>query len=403
MKQPASAWIILLATLMIQALVAMALITLPVVAPVVAQAIEVPTTYVGLYVAAVYIAAMFATILGGSFVKRWGAMRLSQIGLVITAIGMALCAIPSPGVMAVGALLIGLGYGPITPASSHVLIRTTPADRMSLVFSIKQTGVPLGGMMAGLLVPSFEALFGWQAAFIIVAIVCVACAVAVNPLQRALDDDREPSVKPSLIKSLVQPIKLVWSQTSLRILAAVSFMFAITQLSLVTYLVAFLYEDLGWGLVAAGLALTVTQAAGVGGRVFWGWVADNWLGSGYMLISIAVLFFGATALVPWLSSETNLWLLYLLLAIMGATAIGWNGVYLAEVARQAPEGQAGVATGGTLGFTFLGVLCGPPLFGVAAARFDSYGNAFALLTIPAFIIIVLLWVSRKRWKTREPT
>lgn len=401
MKQPASVWIILLATLMIQALVAMALITLPVVAPVVALAIELPTTYVGLYVAVVYVAAMFATILGGSFVKRWGAIRLSQIGLVITAIGMALCAIPSPSVMAVGALLIGLGYGPITPASSHVLIRTTPSERMSLVFSIKQTGVPLGGMLAGLLVPSFEMLLGWQVAFIIVALLCVACAVAVNPLQRQLDDDRDPSVKPSLIKSLVQPIKLVLSQPPLRILAAVSFMFAITQLSLITYLVAFLFEDLGWGLVAAGLALTVSQAAGVGGRVLWGWMADNWLGSGYMLISIAGLFFVATAMVPWLSSDTNPWLLYILLALMGATAIGWNGVYLAEVARQAPAGQAGLATGGTLGFTFLGVLCGPPLFGVAAARLDSYGDAFALLTLPALVIIVLLWVSRARWKTRQ--
>jgi predicted MFS family arabinose efflux permease len=266
------------------------------------------------------------------------------------------------------------------------------------VFSIKQTGVPIGGMLAGLLVPSFEVLMGWQAAFVIVALFCVICALMVNPLRAQIDDDRDPSVRPSLIKSLVEPIKLVWASASLRILAAISFMFAITQLSLTTYLVAFLFEDLGWGLVAAGLALTVAQAAGVGGRVLWGWIADNWLGSAYMLIAIAALLLGGAAFFPWLSSDTNIWLLYGLLMVMGATAIGWNGVYLAEVARQAPKGQAGMATGGTLGFTFLGVLCGPPLFGVAAAQFGSYGHAYALLMIPALVILVLLWISRQRWR-----
>ncbi|UOD50470.1 MFS transporter [Orrella daihaiensis] len=397
MKQTASAWIILVATLMIQALVAMALITLPVVAPVVSDAIGVSTTYVGFYVAIVYVAAMISTIMGGSFVKRWGALRLSQVSLLFTATGLVLCALPWPATIVIGALMIGLGYGPVTPASSHLLIKTTPPERMSLVFSIKQTGVPVGGMLAGLLVPSMEILMGWQAAFVMVALFCVLCALAVSPLRLQLDEDRNPAIRPSLIKSFVEPIKLVLGQASLRILAAVSFLFAITQLSLTTYLVTFLYEDLGWGLVAAGLALTVSQAAGVGGRILWGWMADNWLGSGFMLIGIAGLLFGGAALVPWLTIDTPTLWLYLLLMLLGATAIGWNGVYLAEVARQAPSGLAGMATGGTLGFTFLGVLCGPPLFGVAASRLGSYGDAYALLMIPAFVIAVLLWVSRKRW------
>lgn len=377
----------------------MGLITLPVVAPVVAESVGVATTYVGVYVAFVYLAAMISSILGGSFVKRWGALRLSQISLLSTTIGLILCAIPHPMVMAIGALFIGMGYGPVTPASSHLLIKTTPPERLSLVFSIKQTGVPVGGMLAGLIVPSLEVLMGWQAAFVMVALLAISCALLVNPLRESLDDDRDPTVRPSLIKSFVQPIKLVCSQKPLRILAAISFMFAITQLSLTTYLVTFLYEDLGWGLVAAGVALTVAQAAGVGGRILWGWVADNWLGSGYMLIGVAgILGLGAVAM-PWMTAEGPVWFLYLVLIALGATAIGWNGVFLAEVARQAPPGQAGMATGGSLGFTFLGVLCGPPLFGVAAARLHSYGEAYALLAIPATVILVLLWVSRRRWQT----
>ncbi|MFO7747370.1 MAG: MFS transporter [Orrella sp.] len=398
MTQPARPWIILTATLTIQALVAMALITLPVVAPVVAQSIGVSATYVGFYVGAVYLAAMFASILGGSAVKRWGAMQVSQVCLLFSATGLLLCAIPHPVPMVIGALFIGIGYGPVTPASSHLLVKTTPPERLSLVFSIKQTGVPVGGMLAGMLVPQLEMVLNWQWAFVFVAIVCVICAISVNPLRRPLDTDRDPSVKPSLIKSLAQPVKLVWSDKALRTLAGVSFLYAITQLSLTTYLVTFLYEDLGWALVAGGLALAVSQAAGVGGRILWGWIADNWLGSGTMLMIVAALLALSALAVAFFTPETpHIWL-YLVLIVFGATAIGWNGVFLAEVARQAPQGQAGLATGGTLGFTFLGVLCGPPLFGVAASNLQSYGLSYALLILPAALILVLLWRSRQRWQ-----
>ena len=376
----------------------MGLITLPVVAPVVAKAIGVSTTYVGFYVAIVYLAAMFATILGGSAVKRWGALRLSQIALLSSATGLMLCAIPHPVPIAIGAFFIGLGYGPVTPASSHLLIKTTPPERLSLVFSIKQTGVPVGGALAGVLVPQLEMLFNWQWAFVSIGVVCVLFAFLVNPLRQTLDTDRDPAFRTSIAKSLVDPVKLVWSQKALRTLAGVSFLFAITQLSLTTYLVTFLYEDLGWALVAGGLALAVAQGAGIAGRVLWGWVADNWLGSGYMLMIVAGLLAASALAGVFFTPDTpHIWL-YIVLAVFGATAIGWNGVFLAEVARQAPAGQAGLATGGTLGFTFLGVLCGPPLFGVAASNIGSYGLSYALLIIPAGLILWLLWRSRHRWR-----
>src|SRR3546814_14031498 len=91
------------------------------------------------------------------------------------------------GSMAIGAVLIGLGYGPITPASSHLLARSTPAHRMSFVFSVKQTGVPLGGVLAGMLVPGLAGLIGWQGAFLIIATITLLCAVAIQPLCAELD------------------------------------------------------------------------------------------------------------------------------------------------------------------------------------------------------------------------
>jgi predicted MFS family arabinose efflux permease len=281
----------------------------------------------------------------------------------------------------------------VTPASSHLLARTTTPATLSLVFSLKQTGVPLGGVLAGAIVPGLMLLTNWQAALLLVALACVACTALAQPLRRTMDADRDAS-RPLQLGHLTQPIRLVLAHRGLSLLATCSFFFSITQLSLVTYLVSYLYDSLAYGLVAAGFALSVTQGAGMGGRVFWGYVADRFLGARRMLAALGALMALASLATALLEPAMPVLLVWAVLAVFGASAIGWNGVYLAEVARQAPPGQASVATGGTLAFTFLGVVLGPPLFGAFSGLFDSYRAGFAVLAVPTLACCVLL-VRRK--------
>lgn len=373
------AWWTLGVTLAIQALVSMAVITVPVLAPALGAALSVSPALVGVYIAMVYGAAMLASLSGGAVVARFGAIRVSQMSLVLCATGLAVGTLPSVVAVAAGALLVGLGYGPVTPASSHLLARSTPAHRMSLVFSLKQTGVPLGGVLAGALVPLLLG-WGWQAALLCVAVANLACAVVAQPLRRELDADRDAR-KPFVIGHLATPVRLVLSHPELRRLAGCSFVFSIAQLSLTTYLVTYLNATLGYSLVTAGLALSVAQFAGVGGRIAWGYVADRWLGARRMLTLLTVLMTLsalATALVP---AGTAPALVLLVLVVYGMSAIGWNGVYLAEVARQAPAGQASLATGGSLAFTFFGVVLGPPVFGALAGLTGSYRAGFGAVAL----------------------
>jgi predicted MFS family arabinose efflux permease len=372
----------------------MALITVPVMAPVLTQAIGISAAWLGIYVGVVYAAAMFASLGSGAVVARYGAIRVSQTGLLLCAAGLACSALGSAPAMALGAVLIGLGYGPITPASSHLLALTTPADRMSLVFSIKQTGVPLGGVLAGALVPALLAL-GWRGALLVVAAANLVCALLAQPLREALDADRAPQ-RPLALGSLTQPIRMVLTNPALRVLAGCSFLFSIAQLSLTTYLVTYLNETLAYSLVAAGLALAVTQTGGVVGRVLWGYVSDNWLGALRMLAALAALVSVSALLTAGLRAGTPALLVLALLAVFGASAIGWNGVYLAEVARQAPPGQASVATGGTLAITFLGVVMGPPAFGALSGAAGDYRTGFVAVALALLACLLLLLRSLRK-------
>ncbi len=390
MSSTPSASIVLAATLTVQSLVAMALLTLPVVAPSVAESLGISAAYVGLYIALAYAGAMTASLLAGGAVRRFGAIRSSQIGLLLCGAGVAICTIESPVAMAIGAVMVGMGYGPITPSSSHLLVKSTPAHRMSLVFSIKQTGVPLGGVLAGVIVPSLAEMTSWQWAFLAVAAANVVCAFAIQPLCATLDADKDRKQRISFGNGLAGPLKLVFSQRSLTVLAAVSFLFSIAQLSLTTYLVTFLHEDLGMGLIVAGFILAVAQTAGVAGRLLWGYVADRFLGPSNMLAVLAILIAVCGIATALLQYTDSMLLLIVVLSVFGSSAVGWNGVYLAEVARQAPKGQASVATGGTLAMTFLGVVIGPPLFGLVAGSFGSYSLAYATLILPAGLCLWLL-------------
>lgn len=381
-------WQPLAVTLAIQSLVAMALISVPVIAPVIAQALGISSTYVGIYVGVVYAAAMVASLSAGAAVARFGAIRVSQAGLLLCAAGLALSALGSVPALAAGAVLVGLGYGPVTPASSHLLARTTPADRMSLVFSIKQTGVPLGGVLAGALVPPLLVL-GWRGALLAVAAATIACIFVAQPLRATLDADRQPQ-RPLVPGNLAQPIRMVLAHPPLRLLAGCSFLFSIAQLSLTTYLVTYLHETLAYGLVAAGLALSVSQAAGVFGRVLWGYVSDRWLGARRTLTALAALVGVCALATAGLQASMPALLVLAVLALFGASAIGWNGVYLAEVAREAPPGQASVATGGTLAITFLGVVAGPPAFGALAGAAGSYRIGFIAVALALVVCLVAL-------------
>ncbi len=381
-------------TLAVQMLGAMALLTVPVLAPAAARDVGLPAAYVGLYIALAYGASMLSSLACGDLIRRLGAIRVSQLCLLLCAGGSLLAAGGTLGFFAASALCMGMGYGPMTPASSHVLARTTSAKAMSLVFSVKQTGVPLGGAVAGALVPALVLGMGWRLALAAVAAACLLVALLAQPIRETLDADREPRRRIHF-GSLAGPLRVVLGTPEVRRLAIMSLVYSSLQLCLVTYLVTYLTGSVGYSLVQAGFMMSAAQAAGVGARIGWGALADRtrnpvgvlaFIGCGMAVGALATGAFERTS-PPLLVAAVCAW--------FGATAISWNGVYLAEVARRAPQGRAVEATGGSLAFTYFGVLVSPPLFGLAAEHGAGFGVAFTFLALPAVACAAWVWLSHR--------
>lgn len=382
-------------TLAVQTLVALAVYSAPVMAPVAGPDLGVPATWVGYYIAIVYVGSMFGSVLAGGLVARYGPIRISQAALALCLAGLA-CTAASTflPLVAVGAFLVGLGYGPVTPASSQILVRATPPSLISFTFSLKQTGVPLGGALAGALVPTLILAAGWRWAAVAIGAACFAGALLVQPTRERYDTPRNASA-PISLRSTFAPLGFVFRDSRIAEMALVSFVFGGVQITLVAYLVTFLTESFAMSLVLAGFVMSASQAASVVGRIAWGLVADRWFTRRAML-GLLGAGMGLCALTTvWASPAWPLWLLFVFATVFGTTAVGWNGVFLAEVARLAPPGKTGEATGGCMFFTFFGVVVSPPLFSQALAFGGSYAGAYAVFGVPALLTGLWLLMVRR--------
>ena len=107
--------------------------------------------WVGIYFSLTSFFALFAQMGCGSFIVRYGPLRMSQVALVMLALG-TICMSDGAKLMFLLSAVIGGGGAAIsTPASSQLLGRWSPPKLAPLVFSIKQTAVPAGLLLGGAL------------------------------------------------------------------------------------------------------------------------------------------------------------------------------------------------------------------------------------------------------------
>lgn len=232
-------------------------------------------------------------------------------------------------------------------------------------------------MAAGLVAPPVAAAIGWQAALLLVAVAALAVAAVEQPMRARLEDDRDPSAP--LVRLPPDGLSTVIRQAPLRRLSLTAFCFSGIQLCVMGFLVVLLVDELGVDPVTAGMVLAGVQASGVVGRILWGLVADR-LGDGLkVLAGLGLAMMGASAAVAMLSAGMPLALMVVLNLLLGLTAVGWNGVFLAEVARLSPPGRIGAITGSAMCVTFMGVMVAPAAFTMLHGLLGSYAGGYGLL------------------------
>ncbi|HKF71570.1 MAG TPA: MFS transporter [Stellaceae bacterium] len=373
---------------------------MPVIAPTLTAAAGVPPENIGALSSIISLGTLWFLASGHVLLPRWGAVRVLQVGSVLGAVGVLVGLTGSWPAMMAAALLLGLAYGPAPPAGSDILMRHSPRSRRALIFSTKQAGAPFGSAVAGLVLPGLVAAAGWRWALVVTAVVSAASAFMVEPWRREIDSERQPAGGSLLlellsIRTAILPFRVIASSRPLLWLAGTGFSFACVQGCIFSFYVTYLNAGLGLSLTAAGTAFALLQAIGMVARIAMGFLADR-LGSGVQ----ALIYLGlGSCLASVLAAALGLdlpWPAVLAIsAVVGLIGVSWNGVFLAEVARLAPEGRVSEVTSGTILLTFLGYVVAPAAFTAAIPVIGGYGACFlAIAGLPLISVAVLLRVKR---------
>jgi MFS family permease len=375
-------WLLALsATLLAQSVSSFMGQCLPVVAPLLTRSVGIAPERIGNLSSITAAGSVLFLAFGSPILARFGPVRSLQAG--------ALCAVVAIGIAATGywpalmlaALMLGLGYGPTPPSGSRILAATAPPAHRTLIFSVKQAGAPAGGALAGLIIAPIALRYGWPAALILAMAVGCLSAIAIAPLRRMMDVERDPtrSIHPRAIFSLTNlraPLDALNSAPGMLTITALALSFALCQGVLFSFTVTYLTER-GMPLAEAGFAYACMQGAGVFARVFLGFLADR---TGKPAANLTVQAFIAAACVlayAELPDDASLAMVATLATAAGFFACSWNGIYMAEIARLAPPKRIADATSGSTLVVFLGYVAGPSLF-AAAVPYWGWHTPFAI-------------------------
>lgn len=371
-----------------QTFVAIGRVMPAVLAPVILLDLHYDPAWVGVYFGIIACAALLAQMGCGSFIVRYGPLRMSQAALVMLVFGMAISVEGSLLAFAISAIIGGGGAAVSTPTSSQLLGKVSPPRMAPLVFSIKQTAVPAGLLFGGALGPLLANELGWRGTTLAIGAACLGFVFMLQPLRARFDRDRVPTRRFRLA-DLKSTITSVVAAQELRSLSFACFAFNGIQATFTAYFVIYL-THLGYSLVMAGFIFSTAVAVAIPGRILWGWLGSFHVEPRLVMAGLALGMSGSVALSGFYTDGWPLLAIGVVAAIVSASALSWHGILLAETARLAPSGMAGAMTGGVLSFGQLGALLLPLIYSALLSLTGSYGVGFIVCSLPALLVGIVL-------------
>lgn len=374
-RQPSGLRILALATLQQAGLTAVRL-GLPVLAPFWRDALHLSLWQVGVLLGAFDLGALLLFIPIGLLTDRWGEPAVLTVGALYTA-AMTAAAISAHTFWSLALMLAiaGLAYGSGQTAGTKAVAAAFGPGARGTVMGIRQSGLPLGGLIAALLLPPLIGAFGWRWAIAGAAAVCaipgVLCWALLRHETAGLRDADfdDASTKPAGVagkpESLIVRLREILRDAGVRRTTEVAMLLVVAQFCYQAYLALYLVDRLGWSKPAAGGLLVAVHLGGVLGRLAWGALSDRAYGSQRVpaltwCVVMGTLFPPALIALARFPSPPAVAIVSL---VGGVLLLGWNGLYSTLVTESAGPVWGATAMAVSMTLLYLATMVAPPLFG----------------------------------------
>ena len=340
---------------------------IPVLAPALQREYDLDLTEVGLAIAAANAGSVFTLLAWGLLADRVGERFVLGAGLAGCGAGLLVAAFaPSFAVLVLALTLGGAAGASVNAASGRAVMSWFRKDERGFALGIRQTALPIGGLLAAVLLPPVEAAGGVRAGLIALAAGCLAAAIAgASGLREAPHEESE-------LTDIGHPVRdpRMWQLSigSALVLAA--------QISILSFLILFLHAERGLSTAEAAAVFAVIQALGAAARILAGRWSDRLEARiaplRKLALGLTVTLAAAAALL-----SAPLGLLIPVFVAAGALSLSWNGLSFTAAAELAGRRRAGAALGFQQTALAITSAVAPPVF-AAVVEAGSWSLAYGL-------------------------
>ena len=361
--------------LFIQTGIAFQAAVVPVIAVEIAASRQWDVNAIALYLPLANAVAFTLSFAIPSLLARWGSVLLGIACIGCAAWGEIALLAPEWRMVILTPLMMGLAIGGMNPVTSQILSPYASSRNAAFVTALKQTGVPLGAAVAGVLGPLLVRASGWRGAVVSIGITMSLAAVSLLPIARM-----QARVERSILRPvrLLGPVKELLAIRGMRAVIVAATAYLVAQFCLRSFFAVYLVRDLGLTLSIAGLAFTISQVCGIVGQLFWAALCGRFMTHHSVLATIGVLMALASCVSALATGTWDTVLVLALAGLFGFTAAGFVPVVLGAVIVSSAVHQAGSLTSALNIFMIGGSLLGLPAFGGIATTF-GYPAAFIAL------------------------
>jgi MFS transporter, ACS family, aldohexuronate transporter len=302
--------------------------------------------------------------------------RLVLVGGGLVTGALVAIAVSAPLAALVALLVLaGVASAASTPAGGRLVLLAFPRNRRGLALGVRQTGVPIGGLVAAALLPWIAHLYGWRWSL---AAAGALTALGALPLAISRTERFEPGERLGRAGAW-SPLR----DPTIRLLTLWGCLLVSGQYALIAFLSLDLHRGAGLALASGSLLVAVAQAFGIAGRVGWGAISDHLLSRGRkpLLLALTAVALGSALLLFAMprSAPTALWVP--VAALAGLALIGFQGLWVTMIAEAAGPARAGAATGFGITFVAIAIALSPPLYGLVADLSGTYRAIWAALAV----------------------